>query len=103
MNNAIRNLEEQVSIQKTYAPQPTTDNTRITTGTRRPDDTPSRDESFNSSVITDKPQGQQGPSKGKGGKEHYNKGKVRRGGDPNQKNNDDNQKSGNCNTGCNLF
>jgi len=95
MNRDIRNIEEYITQNKTPGTILSAyDDSRTARGTNRNGETSIRDMSATSSVISENPTNKKG---------HYSKKNVPRNGNKNKTNNNGDHKSGNCETGCNMF
>jgi hypothetical protein len=93
MNRDIRNIEEYITQNKTPGTVSVYEDSRTARGTNRNGDNSVRDMSATSSVISETP----GNKKG-----HYSKKNVPRG-NKGKGNAAQDHKSGNCETGCNIF
>ncbi len=94
MNRDIRNIEEYITQNKTPGTVSVYEDSRTARGTNRNGDNSIRDMSATSSVISETPANKKG---------HYSKKNVPRNGNKGQGKNAQDHKSGNCETGCNIF
>jgi len=96
MNRDIRNIEEYITQNKTPGVGLSVyEDTRTARGTNKNGETSYRDMSATSSVISENPSATK--------KGHYSKKGVPRGGNKPKAGNNQDHKSGNCETGCNMF